>query len=256
MDRVEHLGKLRRLVAVTICLNMIVRNESAVIARCLASVRPFIDSWAIIDTGSTDGTQAITREALRGIPGELVEREWTDFATARNQARALACGRADYLLFIDADEELKVTGERHWPAGAQLYSCPVVHTAFGMFARWFLARDDADWTWKGVVHERIEPSLSGVALHESAVMILSHLDGARGRDPNRYLRDAEALIAALDSDPDHADVLSIARSYMAARKYGPALEWARHRMTMEGPFAGFDTARSIAGRAAAELRRA
>ena len=41
----------------TLCLNMIVKNEAHVIARCLASVRPIIDYWVIVDTGSTDGTQ-------------------------------------------------------------------------------------------------------------------------------------------------------------------------------------------------------
>ena len=48
-----------------VCLNMIVKNEAAVIARCLASVRPLIDSWAIVDTGSSDGTQEIVRDAAR-----------------------------------------------------------------------------------------------------------------------------------------------------------------------------------------------
>ncbi|MGW8788902.1 glycosyltransferase, partial [Heyndrickxia sporothermodurans] len=43
----------------TICLSMIVKNEASVIRRCLDSVRPLIDTWVIIDTGSTDGTQDI-----------------------------------------------------------------------------------------------------------------------------------------------------------------------------------------------------
>ena len=57
-----------------LCLNMIVKNESHVIRRCLDSVRPFIDSWVIVDTGSTDGTEDIIREHLKDIPGQLHER--------------------------------------------------------------------------------------------------------------------------------------------------------------------------------------
>ena len=47
------------MVKKTVCLNMIVRNESSVIQRCLDSVKGFIDYWVIVDTGSIDGTQKI-----------------------------------------------------------------------------------------------------------------------------------------------------------------------------------------------------
>ena len=47
---------------------MIVRNEAPVIRRCLASVLPIIDYWAIVDTGSTDGTQGLITEYLEGVP--------------------------------------------------------------------------------------------------------------------------------------------------------------------------------------------
>ena len=48
----------------TICLNMIVKNESPVIERCLASVKKLIDYWVICDTGSTDGTQKLIQKVL------------------------------------------------------------------------------------------------------------------------------------------------------------------------------------------------
>src|SRR5260370_33462938 len=99
----------------TICLNMIVKNETPVITRCLASVRPFVDYWVIVDTGSTDGTQDIIRAALACIPGELHERPWRDFAHNRNEALELARDKGDYLLFIDADDRLRAPDGFGWP---------------------------------------------------------------------------------------------------------------------------------------------
>jgi glycosyltransferase involved in cell wall biosynthesis len=64
----------------------------------------FIDCWSIVDTGSTDGTQRLIATALADLPGELHERPWSDFGHNRSEALALARGRADYSLVIDADE--------------------------------------------------------------------------------------------------------------------------------------------------------
>jgi glycosyltransferase involved in cell wall biosynthesis len=90
-----------------ICLNMIVKDESKIIKRGLATVKPIIDYWVIVDTGSTDGTQQIIKDFMQDIPGELHERPWKNFAYNRNQALALAKGKADYILFMDADETLE-----------------------------------------------------------------------------------------------------------------------------------------------------
>jgi len=88
-----------------LCLNMIVKNEGPVIARCLASARP-IDYWMIIDTGSTDSTQVRIRTVMADLPGELHERPWRDLAHNRTEALNLARPRGDYILIIDADDVL------------------------------------------------------------------------------------------------------------------------------------------------------
>ena len=50
-------------------LVMIVKDEVQSINVTLASARPHIDYWTMVDTGSTDGTQAMVQEAMQGVPG-------------------------------------------------------------------------------------------------------------------------------------------------------------------------------------------
>src|SRR5512146_2184990 len=97
-----------------ICLSMIVKNEAAVIERCLRSVKPHVHAWAIADTGSNDGTQDIIRRFMADVPGELIERPWMDFATNRNEALELAGKFGDYALIIDADEVLETDPGFSW----------------------------------------------------------------------------------------------------------------------------------------------
>src|SRR5438874_6808861 len=94
----------------SLCLSMIVKNEARIIRRALRSAKPFIDSYSISDTGSTDNTMEIIREEMAGIPGVLTSDEWQDFATNRNLSLSRCTG--DYVLTVDADEVVEVAGER------------------------------------------------------------------------------------------------------------------------------------------------
>lgn len=86
---------------VTISLCMIVKNEEAVLARCLDSVADLMDEIIIVDTGSTDRT----REIAAGYTDRIYEFEWVhDFSAARNYAFSLAS--CDYIYSADADEVL------------------------------------------------------------------------------------------------------------------------------------------------------
>lgn len=83
----------------TISLCMIVKNEEAVLGRCLDSIKDVIDEIIIVDTGSTDKTMEIAKE----YTDKVFSFEWiNDFAAARNFAFEKAT--CDYIMWLDADD--------------------------------------------------------------------------------------------------------------------------------------------------------
>jgi glycosyltransferase involved in cell wall biosynthesis len=227
----------------TICLNMIVKNESRVIQRCLTSVRNVIDSWVIVDTGSTDGTQELIRDFLRDLPGELHERPWVDFAHNRNEALALAKGKGDYLLFIDADEVLEFLIPEPLPCTLDIY---LIKIRYGGNCqenfRNFLINNHKQWTWKGVVHEEINPvpiddQRTGGYLTKARILYGN--DGYRSKDGviKKALHDAAVLKQALQKDPTNANIIYyLAQSYDVGRELTSALNYyeQRARIPKEG----------------------
>ncbi|MCU0685723.1 MAG: hypothetical protein MUF34_26345 [Polyangiaceae bacterium] len=89
-----------------ICLVMTTLNDQPALRETIASVRPHVDRYAIVDLGSTDGSQEAARQALEGLEGELVEAKPADFGAAKNQALDLAAGRAVFALVVEAGEVL------------------------------------------------------------------------------------------------------------------------------------------------------
>jgi tetratricopeptide (TPR) repeat protein len=187
-----------------VCLNMIVKNEAAVIERCLASVKPHVDRWVIVDTGSSDGTQEIIRRAMAGVPGELHERPWVDFGHNRTEALHLAEGQGDYIFWLDADEEFFAPPGWTWPAlEAEALDVDMLSGAI-RYARVALVSTRLPWRWEGVLHEYLEAGVVPTRGRVEGVHILVRTEGARSRDPHKYLRDAEALEGALAKEPGNA----------------------------------------------------
>ncbi|MGO8866344.1 MAG: glycosyltransferase [Alphaproteobacteria bacterium] len=184
----------------TLCLNMIVKNEAAVIRRCLDSVRPIIDHWVIVDTGSTDGTQNIIREHLRELPGELHERLWRDFAYNRSEALELARGKSDYTLIVDADDTLEILPETALPVlTADSYTVEIRDNAT-VYQGTQLVRSALPWRYEGVLHEYITCDGAGPSGNLSGIRMRRNCDGARLKDLQTYRRDAAALEAALQTE--------------------------------------------------------
>ena len=88
------------MASISVC--MIVKNEEAVLARCLDSLREIADEIVIVDTGSTDRTKEIAAH----YTSRIYDFKWIhDFAAARNFAFSKAT--KDYIYSADADEVLE-----------------------------------------------------------------------------------------------------------------------------------------------------
>jgi tetratricopeptide (TPR) repeat protein len=94
----------------SVALSMIVKNGADTIRPCLESVRGVVEQIVIADTGSTDNTCEIACEfnaSILSVPWE------NDFAKARNAA--LEPVTTDWVLVLDADEELDRDGAKNIP---------------------------------------------------------------------------------------------------------------------------------------------
>ena len=221
-----------------ICLNMIVKDEAGVIERCLRSVRPYIQAWAIVDTGSSDGTQEVIRSVMGDLPGRLADHPWVDFATNRNQALQLAHGLGAYAMFMDADDTLEIAHPGVFESlDADSYAVEIITRGIISFGP-FLARLALPWSWTGVLHETLVSSRESIVeARLPGARLLRHDDGARSRAglQAKYARDAELLREALRSDPDNSRyVLYLGHSLREARQWPEAIEAYQRRAGMGG----------------------
>jgi glycosyltransferase involved in cell wall biosynthesis len=118
-------------------LSMIVRDAEKWLPACLESVRGVVDPIAIADTGSTDKTV----EIARGFGAAVISIPWTnDFAEARN--RALAAVNSDWILSLDADEQLDSAAGQKIPGLLEDASCAGYQVTI---RNYLLSLDDRIW---------------------------------------------------------------------------------------------------------------
>lgn len=101
-------------------LATIVKDEEAFIEGMLRSCAPLIDFAAIMDTGSTDRTIDIASKTLSelNIPHIVSQVPFETFSQARNAVLELIDGNIDWILMLDADEEILT--EDYWRFSALL----------------------------------------------------------------------------------------------------------------------------------------
>jgi glycosyltransferase involved in cell wall biosynthesis len=236
----------------TVCLAVMAKDEAQVIARCLASAKPLVDAWIVLDTGSTDATMEVARETMKGLPGEVIERPWRGFGASRTESLELARSRADYVLVLDADDQLEFQVGARFPELTEPGYSLMVHDAAFVYPRIHLMKSALPWRYEAVCHEYATCEGVEVTTRIEGIIYRRLTGGARSRDPQKYLRDAALLEEDLRRDPDNArSVFYLGRSYFDAGVFPRALAQFERRLLM----GGWDEELFLAAYAAATTRR-
>lgn len=212
----------------SIALTMVVRDEADTIGPCIETVKPLIDRYTIIDTGSKDGTPELIRDTLADVPGELLERPWVNHGHNRTELLEEAKDTADYLLLADADWRLHLDK----PLPKLKSACYMGRVAGNLdYALPVLIRGDRKWSYKGVAHAHLHSPtpydhqvLDGLVIEDAGVVT---------RDKIR--RDLELLTAEHARDPLHArTVFYLAQTYKDLGMVQEAIHYYRMRANMNG----------------------
>lgn len=230
----------------TVALAMLVRDEAAILPRCLESARELVDSAVIVDTGSSDDTL----DLARGFPGATVHsRDWIDFGQNRTGLADLARDAGDWLLTLDAD----MTIELHPGFGDWLATDPdpnvdawmvEVLEAGDLYRLPLLIRADRDWRYIGATHEYLDLTgrqtrwLLGLTVHH-------HADGTNRAA--KFHRDLELLRADTDANDPRA-IFYTAESLRFLGETDAAIAAYRRRVRLGGFeeetwYAGYQAAR-------------
>ena len=227
-----HVRDGEALRPATIALCMIVRDEAAIIERCIESVRGIVTRWVVCDTGSTDDTVTRLAAALDGIPGELHHRPWRDFATNRTELLSLARGTADYLLLLDADMTLSQLGPLA-PLTADAYLIRQHDAVEYWIPR--LVRGELEWRYEGATHEYLVVPDGSTEERLMGLHVLHHGDG--GTRGNKLERDRELLEGRLAQAPeDERTHFYLAQTYEGLGDTQRAIDLYRRR----GELGGFE----------------
>lgn len=196
----------------TYALVMIVKNGMADLPRTLAAAKPYISSWTICDTGSTDGTQDYIRETLADIPGALFEDEWVNFGHNRSLALERARDTADYLLLLDADMAVTID-DGFDPTGVDAWMIEMGnHTTFS-YRLPLVVRGSKPWASHGRVHEYTY-STDGVYTSSPTDAVRIDMLAVDRSSPDKYRMHAAFLEESLAENPDNArDTYYLAQTY-------------------------------------------
>ena len=218
-----------------LCLNMIVKDEAAIVERCIASIAPVVDWYVVCDTGSSDDTRQRVANAFaaHGVAGEIHAIPFVDFGLTRNRALELARasrGAFDYLILADADMEL-VVADAAFRDGLSDPAYRVVQRNGTVYWNTRLVRRDAQARYVGATHEYL--ALDAAPARLDGIAFTDHANGSSRA--HKLARDTALLNAALTENPgDVRAMFYLAQTHRDAGRPAQARDWYRKRADAGG----------------------
>lgn len=221
-------------------LCMIVKNESHIIHESLNCIIPLVDTYCIVDTGSTDNTIECIEKAVGDVKGKVHCREWKDFGTNRSEALKLCDGEMDYCIMMDADDLMEFPkGAKQWLVNMlrqhQPNACNIqIKRGNLTYARTQIFKMNDGWRYEGVLHEyptNDKPNNRIVNLPTEFFMVGRCLGDRSRQEGNKYLRDAEVIEKELEKNPENERYMFyLAQSYRDGGNLPKAVEWYKKRV--------------------------
>lgn len=214
---------------------MIVKNEECIIRRNLLSSLPLVDTFLIIDTGSTDNTVLTIHEVASSLnkTGTILHRPWVNFGHNRTELLIESRSICDFSLMLDADDY--VSGQLpslDLNSNGYLVPCELGGI---LFYRPHIFNSKCNWKYQGSVHEYV---IGGEAVKtEMSLVIHTRCEGIRSKNPTKYLDDAlllERILSAPSSEDYDRNVFYCAQSYRDAGLLESAKRYYSLRITLEG----------------------
>lgn len=192
----------------TIGLAMLVKNERESLPTTIERIKPAVDSWTVMDTGSSDGSQDLACELLADLPGELVERPFDGFGPSRTALLQAAADKAEYTLMLDADHILHIHGDKP-SLTADSYLIPVRNGGLSWRLP-LLTRSAHPFEYRGVAHAYLATNQQATSANLDWVSI----DGGGGASRDKLERDRILLEQAHADDPtDTRTCFYLAQTY-------------------------------------------
>jgi hypothetical protein len=228
-----------------ITLNMIERNEEAVLPRSLHSFLKLQNygydlGICIGEGGSTDRSWDVIKKVAEGIQGTVFQDPQSnpidDFSLHRNHVIERSPNDG-YLFLIDADDKLVIepTFNPYPPLTDDAYEVKLICDGKEWY-RTVLVKAGLPWRYVGARHEAI--TLDGEKYPVTKLMgmhILVHAgEGARSRE-DKAAQDVEILKEELEADPDNSrTVFYLAQSQRDAGMLQDSLVRYSQRANMTG----------------------